>query len=67
MVSEDRWRKVSEEMPLMWDTVLVYDGDMHPEYELFYRDEVGWVHVYSDNRIAAPTHWRPLPAPPEED
>ena len=61
--SEATWRKVEDEMPPQWETVLAVSPTF-PELSLAYVDEINaWIHEYSENRIHV-THWRPLPAAP---
>ena len=67
MVSEDRWRKVSEEMPETGDLVLVANARYRDPATIGYLSLSGWNWECGDPMLVDPTHWRPLPAPPEED
>ena len=64
-MTDDRWRKVSEEMPQTGWKVIACRGLNLPFIASYnsrlkeWWDETGL--------MRDPTYWRPLPAPPEED
>lgn len=57
----DGWIATSERMPPEWENVLCFSaGTYHTGY--WANDHNGWRCAW---RATAPTHWRPLPAPPK--
>lgn len=55
-----RWVSIEDEVPPTDDLVLIGNRD---DVALGYYHEFHW--FYSNFRPAQPTHWMPLPAPPE--
>lgn len=67
-MADDRWRKVSEEMPEPWHNVLAWVPDLDVSVVVYIDDDGGWSNAWTEGEMELPlTHWRPLPAPPEED
>lgn len=66
-MTDDRWRKVSEEMPLYFKCVLVWTPFNRCQRLAYYEGAFTDFHSGSDIPLDRITHWRPLPAPPEED
>lgn len=66
-MSDDRWRKVSEEMPPTDTQCLLYGPELR--FTCGYLNRYGEFWSESDwiDPTKGVTHWRPLPAPPEED
>jgi hypothetical protein len=59
---ENRWIPVSERFPERYDEFYLISENGDDALQAFFFKDNGWIH---EGERCHPTHWRPLPQPPE--
>lgn len=68
-VADRGWISVEDRLPEIGDEVMIYsptNGFFISQYDLFPHFRDGDIPIFEYQNVT-PTHWMPLPEPPEED